>query len=194
MENGIVRIRGKDYQTVAFRVQRFREKYPEWSIMTEILHRDAEEVVVRAVISDFACRIIATGHAEEQRKSSQVNRTSALENAETSAIGRALAAAGFGGTEFASANEMRKAIDQQEDQEGERIKHIQDRIIAAGLDLQRVEAWLSRCTRGRVTRVEDIDSDELIDVVEKNLAKWELEAKKNGEMAEAIQNELEGRK
>jgi hypothetical protein len=58
-------------------------------------------------------RLIATGHAEEYRKSSQINGTSALENCETSAIGRALAVAGFGGTEFASANEVQNAIHQQ---------------------------------------------------------------------------------
>lgn len=113
MNTGIVNIRGKEYMTVALRVQQFREKHPDWSIETEIVHRDADEVVMLASIVNEHGRIIATGHAEEKRKASQINSTSALENAETSAIGRALAAAGFGGTEFASANEVQNAIQQQ---------------------------------------------------------------------------------
>jgi deoxycytidylate deaminase len=113
MNTGIVNIRGKEYMTVALRVQHFREVHPDWSIVTQIVHRDADEVVMVATILNEQNRIIATGHAEEKRKASQINSTSALENCETSAIGRALAGAGFGGSEFASANEVQNAIGQQ---------------------------------------------------------------------------------
>jgi hypothetical protein len=113
MNTGIVNIRGKEYMTVALRVQHFREVHPDWSIVTQIVHRDADEVVMVASILNEQNRIIATGHAEEKRKASQINSTSALENCETSAIGRALAGAGFGGSEFASANEVQNAIQQQ---------------------------------------------------------------------------------
>lgn len=112
-QTGIVNIRGKEYQTVALRVQLFRDKHPEHGLNTSVVVRDDDCVVVRAEILDPAGRCIATGHAEEYRKTSQINRTSALENAETSAIGRALAAFGMGGTEFASANEVQNAIHQQ---------------------------------------------------------------------------------
>lgn len=110
---GIVNIRGKEYQTVALRVQKFREQHPDWSIITALVSRDSETVVMLASVINDQGRIIATGHAEEFRSASQINATSALENCETSAIGRALAAAGFGGTEFASANEVQNAIHQQ---------------------------------------------------------------------------------
>ena len=110
---GIVNIRGKEYQTVALRVQKFRETHPTWSITTHIEDRTEDYVVMAAEIRNEEERLIATGHAEEFRKSSQINGTSALENCETSAIGRALALAGFGGTEFASANEVQNAIHQQ---------------------------------------------------------------------------------
>lgn len=113
MNTGIVNIRGKEYQTVALRVQKFREVHPDWSIITALVSRDSETVVMLASVMDNQNRIIATGHAEEFRNASQINSTSALENCETSAIGRALAAAGFGGTEFASANEVQNAIHQQ---------------------------------------------------------------------------------
>ena len=110
---GVVNIRGKEYQTVALRVQKFREAHPSWSLTSEVLFRDADCVVMKSIIADETGRILATGHAEEYRKSSQINGTSALENAETSAHGRALAALGIGGTEFASANEVQNAIHQQ---------------------------------------------------------------------------------
>lgn len=103
---GIVNIRGKEYTTVAKRVSDFRSAHPAYSIITTLLERDAQVVLMRAEIRDETGRLLATGHAEEWRKSSEINRTSAIENAETSAIGRALAALGMGGTEFASANEI----------------------------------------------------------------------------------------
>jgi hypothetical protein len=110
---GIVNIRGKEYQTVALRVQKFREAHPSWSLTSEVLFRDSECVVMKSIIADETGRVLATGHAEEYRNASQINGTSALENAETSAHGRALAALGIGGTEFASANEVQNAIHQQ---------------------------------------------------------------------------------
>ena len=112
-DSGIVEIHGKSYQTVAFRVKAFREKHPGYTLQTEIVSRDGEVVVMKALIADEKGRLISTGHAEENRKSSQINKTSALENAETSAIGRALAAFGLGGTEFATADEVANAIHQQ---------------------------------------------------------------------------------
>ena len=110
---GVVNIRGKEYQTVALRVQKFREAHPDWELSTEIIKADDVVVIMQARIYNAEGKCISTGHAEEFRTSSQINSTSALENAETSAIGRALAAAGWGGTEFASANEVQNAIHQQ---------------------------------------------------------------------------------
>lgn len=125
MNTGIVNIKGKEYQTVALRVQKFREQHPDWSIITTLISRDAETVVMLASVINEQNIIIATGHAEEFRNASQINSTSALENCETSAIGRALAAAGFGGTEFASANEVQNAIHQQSNPE-KFIKQIEE--------------------------------------------------------------------
>lgn len=112
-DTGIVNIHGKEYQTVAKRVGDFRTAFPFYTLETIIVERNADEVVMRAMISDDQGRLLATGYAEEKRTSSQINRTSALENAETSAIGRALAAFGMGGTEYASADEVANAITQQ---------------------------------------------------------------------------------
>ena len=111
--NGKVNIHGREYETVALRVQKFKSAYPNHALTTDVLTRDEDCVVMKASIFNPEGRLIATGHAEEYRKASTINKTSALENAETSAIGRALAAFGLGGTEFATADEVANAIIQQ---------------------------------------------------------------------------------
>jgi hypothetical protein len=109
----VVDIKGRQYETVASRVERFRQDHADWTIETSIVALDADQVVMKAAILDAGGRLIATGHSQEFRASSQINRTSALENCETSAIGRALASFGIGGSEFATANEVLNAIHQQ---------------------------------------------------------------------------------
>ena len=112
-EAGIIEIHGKDYQTVARRIQTFHTERPEWRIITKVLQNDLDLVLVRARIQNQRGELVASGHAEEHRAMGQINKTSALENAETSAIGRALAVLGYGGTEIRSADEMLNAINQQ---------------------------------------------------------------------------------
>jgi hypothetical protein len=115
-ETGIINIHGRAYKTVALRVSEFRETHSiddGWAILTEELQAGDDCVKVAARILNPDGRWVAMGLAEEKRSASQINRTSALENCETSAIGRALAAAGYGGSEYASANEVENAIQQQ---------------------------------------------------------------------------------
>ena len=116
-KQGVVNIRGKQYKTVVLRVNEFRENFkPEdgWGIQTWLISDQDDRVVVRAVIHDKDDHVVATGFAEEVRGSSNINKTSALENCETSAIGRALAAFGLGGEEYCSADELVRAISQQD--------------------------------------------------------------------------------
>ena len=107
-----VKIHGKDYKTVAERVTEFHNDHKDKkSIITEIIQFKDGIVVVKAVIKigeDVFC-----GHAYEDVGSSPINTTSALENCETSAIGRALASAGYLGSEFASADELVGALNKQ---------------------------------------------------------------------------------
>lgn len=107
-----VNIHGKEYKTVAERVSVFREKHPKLTIETEIVRWEGDDVVVKASISDNG-KLLATGLAHEVRGSTNINRTSHVENCETSSLGRALAAFGLGGTEYASADEVANAIAQQ---------------------------------------------------------------------------------
>ena len=107
-----VKIHNKDYWTVAERIAEFRQNHPDYSIKTELVNDHGETVIMKATISDKE-GIFSTGYAEETRGSSQINQTSALENCETSAVGRALAFFGLAGTEIASADEVANAIAQQ---------------------------------------------------------------------------------
>ena len=108
-DDGIVDIRGKQYLTVARRINDFREQHSDYGIHTEILSIDETAVVCRAVITDKEGRQLSSGIAEEKRNSSNINKTSAVENCETSAVGRALAFFGMAGTEIASADEVANA-------------------------------------------------------------------------------------
>ena len=106
-----VKIHGRDYMTVAERINAIHEKHETLSIETELISWEDNIIIVKAKVTHPGG--VFTGHAYEVEGSTQINRTSALENCETSAIGRALASAGFGGTEFASANEVENAIHHQ---------------------------------------------------------------------------------
>ena len=110
MSDGIVNIRGKEYKTVALRIAEFRAKHPisdGWGIITEASEAN-EGIMVKASVMSPNGQIVATGHAEERRGSNNINKTNAIENCETGAIGRALSACGFAGEEFASAEEMQR--------------------------------------------------------------------------------------
>ena len=110
-------IKGKEYAEVNQRVKAFRTLYPEGFITTEIICREGGLCIIKATVGHYAdgkSVILATGTAYEKEGSSQINRTSYIENCETSAVGRALGMAGFGiDTSIASADEMNNALLQQ---------------------------------------------------------------------------------
>ena len=111
-------IRGKQYVEVNERIKFFRqeEQYKNWTLMSEFTHLDADVAVCKATIADDKGRVVSTGHAHEERGSSNINKTSFVENCETSAIGRALAMLGIGiDTSIASANEVEEAIAKQQE-------------------------------------------------------------------------------
>ena len=115
-----VNIHGKEYFTVAERVLQLHsdlKREDPLEISTKIIHCDEKTVVMKATVriplekDQFR---LFTGHAHERFDANHINKTSAVENCETSAIGRALAAAGYIGSEYCSADELVNAVNNQE--------------------------------------------------------------------------------
>ena len=116
---GFTNIHGKMYKQVVLRVNEFRtsDNFAGFGIDTSIKDFGFQSgfVVVEAKITDPKGRIVGSGLAEEKRGSSNINKFSALENCETSAIGRALSSIGLGGEEYCSAEELLLSLDKQEE-------------------------------------------------------------------------------
>ena len=114
-KNGsMISIHGKEYATVAHRIAVVRRNLgAKLQILTEIISVDKDTVVMKAS-GLIGGKVVATGHAEEKRTASRINQTSALENCESSAVGRMLAMLGITNDQIASAEEVTAAIEQQD--------------------------------------------------------------------------------
>ena len=86
----------KEYAEVNQCIKAFRQCYPDGSITTEILSIANGVVMMKATVTDGDGKVIATGLAYEKENSTFINKTSYIENCETSAVGRALGMCGFG--------------------------------------------------------------------------------------------------
>jgi hypothetical protein len=85
-----INIHGKQYIEVNERIKYFREAYDHWSLISEIIELTDERCVIKASVLNEENRVISTGIAYEMLGSSFINKTSFVENCETSAWGRAL--------------------------------------------------------------------------------------------------------
>lgn len=112
-------IKGKEYAAVNGRINAFRRLYPQGFISTEIVSLQEGVVVMKATCGYYEngqAVVLGTGLAYEREGSSNINKTSYIENCETSAVGRALGMAGIGVTSaVASSEEVQNAILQQEE-------------------------------------------------------------------------------
>mgnify|MGYP005988288345 FL=1 len=104
-----VNIKGKKYSTVAERFKHLKEYFPESKIDEQLIHHDNDRVVAKTTLY-IGDQPYAVGHSEEFRNSSFINKTSAMENAFTSSLGRCIAAFGLAGSEYASADELTVAL------------------------------------------------------------------------------------
>lgn len=108
-----INIKGKPYVMVNERIKEFRTNtiYKGYRLISEIVRLTDDDCVIKASILDDNGNVIATGFAQEDRTSSTINKTSFVENCETSAWGRALGNLGIGIDEsIASAEEVEIAI------------------------------------------------------------------------------------
>lgn len=114
--------KGKGYALVASRVSAFRAICPRGRITTDILSMENGTVTMKATIFDDDDRELSNGYAQEKEGASYINKTSYIENCETSAIGRALGNLGIGSDEnISSAEELANAVlNQNEDKKPKR--------------------------------------------------------------------------
>lgn len=104
-------VKDKKYVQVYERIKAFRAICPNGTIKTEIVDRDEETVTMMTSIMDEDGRLLATGYAHENKSASFINKTSYIENCETSSVGRALGMCGIGiDGSMASAEEVANAI------------------------------------------------------------------------------------
>ena len=103
--------KGKGYAQVNERVKAFRMICPNGAITTEIVDLSDGVVTMKSTIIDEDGTILATGYAQEKESASYINKTSFIENCETSAVGRALGFAGIGiDGSMCSADELANAL------------------------------------------------------------------------------------
>ena len=107
-------IKGKEYAEVNQRIKAFRMVYPQGSIQTKMISNNDGVCIFESHVYTDDGILLGTGTAYEKEDSSFINKTSYIENCETSAVGRALGMAGFGiDVSVASAEEVQNAIQNQ---------------------------------------------------------------------------------
>lgn len=169
-------IKGKEYAEVNQRIKAFRMVEPNGSILTEILSNSNGVVVFKASVLNGDGNILATGHAYEKEDSSFINKTSYIENCETSAVGRALGLCGFGiDTSIASYEEVKNAVINQQPKELTPLEKAKKMTLKKD-DGTIVE--LSRLNIGQLERLLNSEDPSLEELRE--AAKIILESKANG--------------
>lgn len=152
-------IKGKNYVEVNQRIKAFRMVYPTGFILTDIMSNTGGVVIMEATVGYFTedgqSRTLGHGTAYEKEGSTFINKTSYIENCETSAVGRALGMAGFGiDTSVASAEEVQNAIINQQATEkvdAVKVKALEKRCAADGVDIEAL------CKLYKVKSLEDLD-------------------------------------
>lgn len=116
-------VKGKEYVEVFQRVKAFRNVCPNGTIATELVSNENGVCVFKASVMDDEGKLLATGTAYEKENSSFINKTSYIENCETSAVGRALGFLGIGiDTSIASVEEVVNAMNGQKKEDSELAK------------------------------------------------------------------------
>lgn len=151
-----VDIKGRKYVTVNERIKYFVKHKTGYALLTEIIKVTDDECIIRATAYDENNRPVATGHAQEFRNASNINKTSYVENCETSAIGRCLAVLGIGiDEEIASADEVQNALERANSEKRKvtkaEIGALKMRVEERGRDLGSLLSYYDRETIEELT-------------------------------------------
>ena len=110
-----VEIKNNDYASVSERVKAFRKICPNGTIDTQIISHENGKIIMTARVFDDCGNLLGSGTAYEIEGNGYINKTSYIENCETSAVGRALGFCGLGiDAAIASAEEQQNAVYQQD--------------------------------------------------------------------------------
>ena len=156
-------IKGKEYAEVNQRIKAFRMLYPQGLIDTRLESNENGVCVFKAQVGYYTedgINWLGTGYAYEKENSTFINKTSYIENCETSAVGRALGMAGFGiDTSVASAEEVQNAIANQNkeemitDEQKETIKTMFDKDAIIEILTKTKKAKLSDLTKKEASEI-----------------------------------------
>ena len=164
-------IKGKDYIEVNQRIKAFRMVYPTGAIITDMLSNENGVCVFKATCGYYendSFVVLGTGTAYEKESSSFINKTSYIENCETSAVGRALGMCGFGiDVSVASYEEVQNAIINQEDTEPKATEK-QCSMIAS---LYTTEEIAKIFEKAKVDRLEDLTVSQASALISKRKGK-----------------------
>ena len=157
-------IKGKEYAEVNQRIKAFRMVYPTGIIETEMLSNENGVCIFKALVGyrdGGELYKLATGTAYEKENSTFINKTSYIENCETSAIGRALGIAGFGiDTSVASAEEVANAIENQ----NRKIEKAQITKIKKLIPEDKLDAMLNYY---KIEKIEDMKYEDAVALIER---------------------------
>lgn len=151
-------IKGRDYIEVNQRIKAFRMVYPTGRIQTLLLRDENGVCTFSAEVGYYTeqgeYKMLGTGTAQEKESSSFINKTSYIENCETSAVGRALGMCGFGiDVSVASAEEVQNAINNQGEKAEPKATEKQISMIE---DLYTDAEMESICKKANIESIKDL--------------------------------------
>ena len=175
-------IKGKDYAEVNQRIKAFRQVFPTGAILTDMVSNENGVCVFRATCGYYdesGLIILGTGTAFEKESSSYINKTSYIENCETSAVGRALGMCGFGiDTSVASAEEVQNAINNQDKDEPKAEPKATPKQIEVLKNTYKGENLAKLLEANNITAIEELPMSKASEIIGK--LKKKAEDKANG--------------
>ena len=184
----------KDYAEVNQRIKAFRMLYPQGFIHTELVSNTDGVCVMRALAGyedEYGKHVLGTGTAYEKESSSYINRTSYIENCETSAVGRALGMLALGiDTSVASYEEVQNAVNNQAKEEP---KEEPKKATISSIDIKEIEmlAGKAKVDMEDVVKQANVNAAEEIPAYMAEGIKTALK-KRIGRLAREAQNEAKG--